>query len=149
MYIISACLLGENCKYNGGNNRCQWVVDFAKNHSYVAVCPETQAGLSAPRPPAEITGDRVFDSEGRDLTQQFERGAEESYQLAKAAARKKEEAIEGAILKAKSPSCGRDLVYDGTFSDKLTNGDGYLVRLLKRDTIDVITEKEKIEKWEI
>ncbi|MCI8648025.1 MAG: DUF523 domain-containing protein [Firmicutes bacterium] len=145
MYIISACLLGENCKYNGRNNRCQWVVDFAKNHSYIAVCPETQAGLPAPRPPAEIAGDRVFDSKGRDLTRQFERGAEESYQLAKAAAREKDEAIEGAILKAKSPSCGRDIVYDGTFSDKLTNGDGYLVRLLKRDTIDVITEKEKIE----
>lgn len=145
MYIISACLLGENCKYNGGNNRCQWVVDFAKTHSYAAVCPETQAGLPAPRPPAEIRGNKVLDSEGRDLTLQFKKGAEEAYELAKAAAREKGEIIEGAILKAKSPSCGRDRIYDGTFSDKLTKGDGYLVRLLKQDTIDVITEKEKIE----
>ena len=115
--MISACLLGENCKYNGGNNRCQWVVDFAKAHSYVPVCPETQAGLPAPRPPAEICADKVLDSEGKDLT----------------------------ILKAKSPSCGRDRIYDGTFSDRLTAGDGYLVRLLKNHHIDVITEKENLE----
>lgn len=145
MYIISACLLGENCKYNGKNNRCQWVADFAKTHSYVAVCPETQAGLPAPRPPAEIAGAKVLDSEGKDLTDAFAKGAEESYQMARQAARDAGEAIEGAILKAKSPSCGRDRIYDGTFSGRLTGGDGYLVRLLKKDHIDVITEKENLE----
>ena len=145
MYVISACLLGENCKYSGGNNRCQWVVDFAAGHSHVAVCPETQAGLPAPRPPAEIVGDKVLDKEGRDLTAAFAGGAESSYRLAKSAAEEAGESIEGAILKAKSPSCGRDRIYDGTFSGKLTDGDGYLVRLLKKDNIDVITEKENIE----
>lgn len=145
MYIISACLLGENCKYSGGNNRCQWVIDFSASHRYVPVCPETQAGLPAPRPPAEIVGDKVMDKQGRDLTAAFARGAEESYRLAKTAAEDAGEHIEGAILKAKSPSCGRDRIYDGTFSDKLTDGDGYLVRLLKKDNIDVITEKENIE----
>lgn len=145
MYIISACLLGENCKYNGGNNLCQWVADFAKNHSHIAVCPETQAGLPAPRPPAEITGCRVIDREGKDLTEEFCQGAEASYEIAKSAAQKAGEPIEGAILKAKSPSCGRDKIYDGTFSDRLTDGDGYLVRLLKNDKINVITEKERIE----
>lgn len=145
MYMISACLLGENCKYNGGNNRCQWVVDFAEHHSYAAVCPETQAGLPCPRPPAEITGEKVLDSMGRDLTREFQRGAEEAYELAKRAARERGESIQGAILKAKSPSCGRDRIYDGTFSDRLVEGDGYLVRLLKQDKIDVITEKENIE----
>ena len=78
--MISACLLGENCKYNGGNNRCQWVVDFAKSHSYVPVCPETQAGLPAPRPPAEICGNKVLDSEGQELTEAFAQGAEASWE---------------------------------------------------------------------
>lgn len=145
MYMISACLLGENCKYNGGNNRCQWVVEFAEHHSYVAVCPETQAGLPAPRPPAEIVSGKVMDSRGRDLTEAFRQGAEESYELAKKAARCAGEQLEGAILKAKSPSCGRDKIYDGTFSGTLTDGDGCLVRLLKKDKIDVITEKENIQ----
>lgn len=145
MYMISACLLGENCKYNGGNNYCQWVAEFAESHSYVTVCPESRAGLPAPRPPAEIVGDKVLDKEGRDLTEAFSRGAAGAYEDAKEAARKAGEPIEGAILKAKSPSCGKDRIYDGTFSDRLINGDGYLVRLLKKDNIDVITEKENIE----
>lgn len=145
MYIISACLLGENCKYNGGNNRCRWVVDFSRHHSFVAVCPETQAGLPAPRPPAEIQQEKVIDAEGKNLTEAFRRGAEEAYNLARKAATEAGESIEGAILKAKSPSCGRDRIYDGTFSGRLTDGDGYLVRLLKQDNIDVITEKENIK----
>ncbi|MCQ4637181.1 DUF523 domain-containing protein [Anaerovorax odorimutans] len=145
MYIISACLLGENCKYNGGNNRCQWVVDFARTHSHIPVCPETQAGLPAPRPPAEIRGSKVVDSEGKDLTEAFDRGARACYELAKKAAADAGEPIEGAILKAKSPSCGKGRIYDGTFSDRLTKGDGYLARLLKKDQIDIITEKENPE----
>ena len=145
MYMISACLLGENCKYNGGNNKSQWVVDFAKKHHYVVICPETQAGLPAPRPPAEIIGEKVLDSQGQDLTKAFARGAELSYHRALQAAKEAGEPIEGAILKAKSPSCGRDQIYDGTFSNQLKEGDGYLVRLLKKDQITVITEKEKIE----
>lgn len=145
MYVISACLLGENCKYNGGNNRCQWVVDFAAAHSHVTVCPETQVGLPAPRPPAEILGERVFDETGKDLTADFVRGARECWQLAEQAAKKRGESIEGAILKSKSPSCGKDRIYDGTFSQSLTDGDGYLARLLKEHQIHIITEKENIE----
>lgn len=145
MYIISACLVGENCKYNGGNNRCQWVVDFAENHSHVLVCPETEGGLEAPRPPAEIVGDKVINSEGKDVTAEFYGGAECSYNRAVAAAEAAGEPLEGAILKAKSPSCGRDRIYDGTFSKTLTDGDGLFVRLMKKDNIKVITEKENIE----
>lgn len=145
MYIISACLLGENCKYNGGNNYCQWVADFVRCRSYVTVCPECRAGLPAPRPPAEIVGDQVLDAEGQDLTQAFARGAAGAYEDAREAARNAGEIIEGAILKANSPSCGKNRIYDGTFSGRLTDGDGYLVRLLKADNIDVITEKENIE----
>lgn len=145
MYVISACLLGENCKYNGGNNRCQWVVDFAETHSYFPVCPETQGGLSAPRPPAEIVGDQVLDEMGRDVTKAFVRGAAECFRLAQQAAKERGEIMEGAILKAKSPSCGKDQIYDGTFSRRLTDGDGHLARLLKEHQIHIVTEKEKIE----
>jgi len=141
MYIISACLLGENCKYDGGNNRCQWVVDFAEKHEYIAVCPETEGGLTAPRPPAEITGDKIIDSEGKDVTEAFLKGAKASYDRAMASGK----SIEGAILKAKSPSCGKDRIYDGTFSKTLTGGDGCLVRLLKKDNINIFTEKERID----
>lgn len=145
MYIISACLLGENCKYNGGNNRCQWVEYFASTHHYIAVCPESEAGLPTPRPPAEIAGRQVLDRQGNDLTEAFRQGAEHSYKRARRAAAEAGEAIDGAILKAKSPSCGRNWIYDGTFSGKLVKGDGYLARLLKRDHIDIITETEEIE----
>ena len=145
MYMISACLLGENCKYDGGNNACQWVMDFAKNHSYIPVCPESEGGLAAPRPPAEIIGEKVMDRDGKDVTAAFLGGAEASYNRAKAATAAAGEPIEGAILKAKSPSCGKDRIYDGTFSKTLTEGDGCLVRLLKQDNIHVITEKERID----
>lgn len=145
MYIISACLLGENCKYSGGNNACQWVIEFAKTHSHIIVCPETEGGLTAPRPPAEIIGDKIIDSEGKDVTEAFLTGAKLSYERAQSEASRKGEQIEGAILKAKSPSCGRDKIYDGTFSGTLIDGDGCLVRLLKQDDINVITEKEKID----
>ena len=137
--------MGENCKYNGGNNRCQWVIDFAEKHSHILVCPETEGGLEAPRPPAEIVGERVINSEGEGVTEAFLGGAESSYRRAAEAAKAAGEPIEGAILKAKSPSCGRGKIYDGTFSKTLTDGDGCFVRLLKKDNIKVITEKENIE----
>lgn len=98
-----------------------------------------------PRPPAEIAGDRVINSEGRDVTSEFVEGARASYERAKNTSMEIGEPIEGAILKAKSPSCGRDRIYDGTFSRTLTEGDGHFVRLLKADNINVITEKENIE----
>lgn len=145
MYIISACLLGENCKYNGGNNRCRWVMNFAEQHKYVPVCPETEGGLKSPRLPSEIVGDKVINSDGEDVTQFFINGAVKSYEKAKDAAEKMGEPIEGAILKAKSPSCGCGQIYDGTFSGTLTRGDGFFTRLLIKDDIKVITEKENIE----
>ena len=145
MYIISACLLGENCKYSGGNNYCQWVAEFAETHKHIAVCPECEGGLPVPRPPAEIVSDRVINNEGTDVTAEFVGGAKVSYERAKAASAEMGEPIEGAILKAKSPSCGRDIIYDGTFSKTLIEGDGHFVRLLKADDITVITEKENTE----
>ncbi len=147
MYIISACLLGENCKYKGGNNFCQWVAEFAKTHSFLAVCPEVQGGMPTPRPPAEILGSRVINNRGEDVTEAFVRGANVCWEQAERVARRRKEPVEGAILKANSPSCGKGRVYDGTFSGTLTEGDGYFVRLLKKKKIDVITEKERKSQW--
>lgn len=146
MYIISACLLGKNCKYNGGNNYNQQVIDFCKTHSYITVCPEVAGKLPCPRPPAEYVGDRVLDKEGKDVTLQFQQGAKAEYDRVLEIAKQRNETIEGAILKANSPSCGSNKIYDGTFSGKLIDGDGCFVKILKENGIPVISEKEKI-KW--
>ena len=146
MYIVSACLLGQNCKYNGGNNRSEEVVEFCKTHKYVTVCPESAGKLPAPRPPAEKVGGRIVEKEGKGLTDSFLRGAEISLKSSMEMARLSGEEIEGAILKANSPSCGVGQIYDGTFSGTLTEGDGVFAGMLKRLGIEIITEKEKI-KW--
>lgn len=138
MYIVSACLLGADCKYNGGNNDNEAVKDFCEGHRILAVCPETEGGLEAPRPPAEQQGDRVVNSEGKDVTPEFEKGA--CICLKKVL--DSGETPELAILKANSPSCGSCVVYDGTFTGTLTEGDGVFTRLLKEKGIKVITEKE-------
>lgn len=144
MYIISACLLGENCKYSGGNNYCPWVDEFSKTHRVISVCPEVRGGLPCPRPPAEIIGGRVIDKEGRDLTKTFLAGAKACYEEALAEAIEAGEKLEGAILKANSPSCGCGKIYDGTFRGAMIDGDGLFARLLKEKHVNVITEKEKI-----
>lgn len=146
MYIVSACLLGQNCKYNGGNNRNEDVVEFCRTHKYVTVCPESAGRLPSPRPPAEKVGSKIMDKNGNDLTEAFIRGAEISLKSCMEMARLSGEEIEGAILKANSPSCGVGHIYDGTFSGTLTEGNGVFARMLRRLGIETITEKEKI-KW--
>lgn len=144
MYIVSGCLLGHNCKYNGGNNRNEDVIDFCRGHSYCVVCPETEGGLPMPRPPAEYADGRVIDKEGRDVTKAFERGAEISLERAIREAEKLGEPIDGAILKANSPSCGSGQIYDGTFTGTLTAGYGCFAGKLRGRGITVISEKEII-----
>ncbi len=146
MYIVSACLLGQNCKYNGGNNLNEEVVEFCKNHKYVTVCPESAGKLPTPRPPAERVGASILTKEGKDVTDAFVRGADISLKSCMEMARISGEEIEGAILKANSPSCGRGQIYDGTFSGTLTEGNGVFAGMLKRLGVEIITEKEKI-KW--
>jgi uncharacterized protein YbbK (DUF523 family) len=132
MYIVSRCLLGCNCKYNGGNNRNEDVIEFCRTHDYITVCPEPAAGLPAPRQPAEIVPVedgyfKVLDREGNDLTRAFDYGAELSLKsaLVEHGSRVRGTCrIEGAILKANSPSCGSGFIYDGTFSGRLTGGNG-------------------------
>ena len=136
MYIISRCLLGFNCKYDGGNNLNEDVAEFCRTHDYVTICPETAAGLESPRVPAEIAsaeadGDkirfRVISKDGRDVSEAFDYGARLSVAsvLTEAGSRVDHKGIiEGAILKANSPSCGSGAVYDGTFTGTLTKGLG-------------------------
>ena len=145
MYIVSACLLGQNCKYNGGNNRNEDVVEFCRTHKYVTVCPESAGRLPSPRPPAEKVGSKIMDKNGNDLTEAFIRGAEISLKSCMEMARLSGEEIEGAILKANSPSCGVGHIYDGTFSGTLTEGNGVFAGMLRRLGIETITEKEKLQ----
>lgn len=146
MYIVSGCLLGHNCKYNGSNNRNQQVIDFCQSHRHIVVCPERAAGMPCPRPPAEKSGNRIINDIGEDVTEDFLRGARLSFNTCMEISRLSGEKIEGAILKANSPSCGVGTIYDGTFSATLTEGNGVFAAMLADAGIEVRTEKEKI-KW--
>ena len=116
--IVSSCLLGNNCKYNGKNNYNPKLIDFLKQMEIIEVCPEQMGGLSTPRLPSEIKGDIVINKEGIDVTPFFQKGACKTLEIAK------NNSCKVAILKSNSPSCGFGSVYDGTFSSKLKSGNG-------------------------
>ena len=133
--LVSSCLLGLNCKYNGGNNYSEEIDEYLKKYDVIPICPEIMGGLPTPRVPSERLGDKVITKDGRDVTKEFKKGAEETLFLAKKFNVKK------AILKLKSPSCGSEKIYDGTFTNNLTNGDGITAELLKENGIEIITIK--------
>lgn len=133
--LVSACLLGTNCKYSGGNNYSEEVMEYLKDYEIIPICPEQLGGLPTPRPASEIIGDKVINNEGTDVTSNYQNGAEEALKIAKLLGIKK------ALLKAKSPSCGNSKIYDGTFSGTLIDGDGITTKLLKENNIEVITIK--------
>lgn len=136
MMLISACLVGINCKYNGGNNYNKKALELVKKGIAIPICPEQLGGLTTPRNPSEIkTIDnevRVIDNKNNDVTKEFKRGANEVLKLAKILN------VDKVILKSKSPSCGIGKIYDGTFSNKLIDGNGILVKLLMDNNIEVI-----------
>lgn len=132
--LVSACLLGIDCKYSGDNNLNERVLSYIADKEVIPICPEILGGLSTPRPPSEIIGERVMNDENKDVTREYQKGAEEALKLAKLFNVKK------ALLKAKSPSCGCGKIYDGTFSRTLIDGDGITTRLFKENGIEVITE---------
>ena len=133
--LVSACLLGTNCKYSGGNNYSEEVMEYLKDYEIIPICPEQLGGLPTPRPASEIIGDKVINNEGTDVTSNYQKGAEEALKIAKLLGIKK------TLLKAKSPSCGNGKIYDGTFSGTLIDGDGITTKLLKENNIEVITIK--------
>ncbi len=140
MILVSACLVGINCKYSGGNNYKQKIFDLVKEGKAIPICPEQLGGLNTPRKPVElkvINGKRhAIDNEGNDLTENFERGALEVLNLAKNLN------INKAILQPRSPSCGVNKIYSGNFDNKLVDGNGILAELLKQNGIDVLTPNE-------
>ena len=143
--LISACLLGDNVKYSGGNNLTLELVILLEKYNVdiVKVCPECFAGLPIPRVPSEIKETKVFSKDGRDITEEFLSGAEKTFKIAK------ENQIDFAILKERSPSCGRSYIYDGSFSGKVIQGQGLTVRKLNEENIVIFSEEnlEEIEKY--
>lgn len=140
MILVSACLLGVNCKYNGENNYNDKVIKFLKNKKFIPVCPEQLGGLQTPRLASEIVLKKnkkyVLNVNNEDVTKQFVRGANEVLNIAK------KFNCSLAVLKAKSPSCGFGKIYDGSFSSKLVDGNGITAQLLIDNNIKVISEKD-------
>ncbi len=129
---MSACLAGCNCRYDGGNQLRPEMVKLIQENRVVPLCPEQLGGLPTPRPPAEQIANKLKTIDGRDVTNEYERGAQEALKLAI------QLGAEKAYLKSRSPMCGADEIYDGTFSGNLTTGDGVLVKLLKERGIEII-----------
>ncbi len=131
--LISACLLGCNCKYNGGNNALPEEELDALRRCYrlIPVCPETAGGLPTPREPSERRGTRVITRAGEDVTGQFRKGALTAVSLARRFG------VRRALLKANSPSCGRGRIYDGSFSGKLICGDGVAAEYLVAEKVEI------------
>lgn len=134
--LISACLAGVNCRYDGTNKENEKILNIIKENRAILVCPEQMGGLKTPREASEILGEKVLTINGEDVTYFYLKGAEEILKLVKKFNIKK------AILKSKSPSCGVGLVYDGTFSGNLVKGTGVTAKILLENDVDVITEND-------
>ena len=132
--LVSACLLGVRCRYDGASKPNEAVLRLMEQHTLIPVCPEQLGGLATPRPPAERQGDAVRTRSGVDVTAQYRRGAEEALRLCRLYG------CEAAVLKERSPSCGAGAVYDGTFSGVLTTGNGVAAELLTANGIPVYGE---------
>ena len=134
--LVSACLLGCPCRYDGKTKENADVIALKENYELIPVCPEQLGGLPTPRLPSERVEDKVLMRDGTDVTGQYRKGAKAVLRLAKLFGAKK------AVLKARSPSCGKDVVYDGTFSGALKAGSGVTALLLRENGIAVFTEEE-------
>jgi uncharacterized protein YbbK (DUF523 family) len=134
--LISACLAGVNCKYDGKNNLNEKILKLVKSGQAVLVCPEQSGGLPTPRTPCEIIDDKIISARGEDVTAQFHQGAKETLRLTKLYG------IKTAILKERSPSCGVHSIYDGSFTNTIIPGNGITTRLLQANGINIISDEE-------
>ena len=134
--LVSACLLGENCKYNGGNNYSKKLEEFLKDKEYLAVCPEVLGGLSIPRHPCEIVDGVVMNSAGENVDREFREGAAKALEIAE------KEHIDLAVLQQRSPSCGAGVIYDGSFSGNKIPGNGVFAEALIKKGFKVIREED-------
>lgn len=143
MILVSACLAGINCRYDGENKFQKEIFDLVRNGKAILVCPEQLGGLKTPRLPAEIKfvdgQRRVIMKDGKDVTLEYERGANEVLKLAQ------QLGITKAIFKSKSPSCGCGIIYDGTFSSKTIVGNGITTDLLIANGIEVIAAEDYLK----
>lgn len=134
--LVSACLLGKNCKYNGKNNYSERVAAYVVGHEVIPVCPEVLGGLPTPRDPSEIVDGVVTNCKGISVDRQFRKGAEEALRIAE------ENNIDLAILQSRSPSCGVKQIYDGSFTGKLIPGQGVFAQLLEKNSFRVMDCEE-------
>ena len=134
--VVSACLLGENCKYNGGNNLSEAVVIYVKGHEVIELCPEMLAGLGCPRPPVELVNGIIMTKEGINLDDKFHEGV----RLAMERIEAKE--VDLAILQSRSPTCGVKQIYDGSFSGNLIKGQGIFAKALIAQGIKTIESED-------
>lgn len=144
MVLVSGCLAGINCKYNGGNNFDERIFNLVKDGKAIPVCPEQLGGLKTPRNPAEQQNKDgkivVYTAQGEDVTLEYTRGAEEVLRIAK------EFDIKEVIFQPRSPSCGKGLIYDGTFSKSKIEGNGITADLLIKNGIKVYMPEEYFSK---
>ena len=134
--LVSACLLGTPCRYDGKSKRHALIDELSEKHDLVPVCPEVLGGLPTPRTPSERVGERVMMQDGHDVTENYRTGAQKTLETAL------REGCTLAVLKARSPSCGKGEIYDGTFTKTLISRDGVTAELLAKHGIRVLTEEE-------
>lgn len=134
--LISACLVGDKTRYDGHTNYNPKIVALLEKYELVPFCPEVEGGLTIPRNPSERVGDRVKMNNGKDVTKQFQKGAELAMNICDYLG------IKVVILKDGSPSCGSTEIYDGTFSGKKIPGMGVTAEMFKRKGIKVLTEND-------
>ena len=137
-YVVSACLAGCKCRYDGKDNLCPKVKQLVEEGRAITVCPEVMGGMTTPRIPSERKDDKVINSNGDDNTAYFVKGVEKSIEVIK------EHNIKKAILKAKSPSCGNKYIYDGTFSRTLVEGKGMLAEKLTELGLEIYDEGDDL-----
>lgn len=139
--LISACLLGDKVKYSGNHNLTPPLLSLLKKYptKLIPICPEVMGGLPTPRPPAEKVGDKIISIQGVDVSQAFNQGA--NFALTQAI----QQQIAFAILKEKSPSCGSQQIYDGSFNGTLINGEGVTTQKLKENGFTVFSEQQLLE----
>lgn len=134
--LVSGCLAGFNCRYDGGNNLVPEIRQLVEDGLAVTACPEQLGRLPTPRIPSERIGSKVMSREGADVTAEFKAGAEAALRIAL------ENGCRAAILKSRSPSCGKGCIYNGQFTGELVPGNGVTADLLLQHGIEVLTEEE-------
>ena len=137
--LVSACLLGENCKYNGGNNYSSAIAEFVKDKEVLSICPEMMAGMGCPRTPIEIVDGVLMDRDGNNVDAAMREAVAQAMEMIR------KEDIQCAVLQSRSPTCGVNQVYDGSFSGKLVNGSGILAQELKKAGYIIIDSENIVD----